>query len=48
MANPFGNMDPEDWPEGLSPEDQEQVFEIVQDVRYMTEHQDDGPLPGTS
>lgn len=44
MGNPFANMAPDEWPEGVSAEE---VAQVVDDVRYMQEHQDDGPLPGS-
>jgi hypothetical protein len=48
MGHPFANMAPDEWPEGLTTEEQEQVFEAVQDVQYMKDHENDGPLPGAS
>lgn len=45
MANPFSNMDPDEWPEGVSAEE---VMDLVDDVQYMKDHQNDGPLPGTT
>lgn len=42
MSNPFANMDPEDWPEGVSAAE---IMDVVDDAQYMQDHQDDGPLP---
>lgn len=44
MGNPFSNMDADEWPEDVSAAE---VMDVVDDVRYMQEHQNDGPLPGS-
>jgi hypothetical protein len=45
MATP--NMPASEWPE-LEPEEIREVGQLVQDVQYLKDHSDDGPLPGTS
>lgn len=44
MPNPFSNMDPDEWPEDVPAAE---VMDVVEDVQYMKDHEDDGPLPGT-
>lgn len=44
MATP--NMPATEWPE-LETEEIRQVGQLVQDVRYLKDHQDDGPLTST-
>lgn len=39
--NPFSNMSPDEWPEGVSAGE---VMDVVDDAEYMKEHEDDGPL----
>jgi hypothetical protein len=34
-------MNPDEWPADVNTEE---VFELVQDADYMTEHQNDGPI----
>lgn len=45
MATP--NMPASEWPE-LEPQEIREIGQVVEDVQYMTEHQDEGPLPTVS
>lgn len=43
MGNPFANMSPDEWPEGVSAAD---VADVADDVQYMRDHEDDpDPIP---
>jgi hypothetical protein len=39
------NMPAEEWPE-LEPDELREIGQLVQDVQYLKDHADRGPLPG--
>lgn len=41
MTNPFSNMSPDEWPEGLTPEEEEDIFRLVNEVETMKEASDE-------